>query len=303
MQEPPAARASETTAQVQEAARLRQRLADAEAALSAVRAARSETDAGRIAFEGELRALNARAEDQASEIARLNAALAVFDRYEGKATPVRESKLLLKARLSSAHAHSDQQAATIGRLRAELAATHDRLSRQAAHFMEEMQRITHGQGPIAGPGPARRRPARLTDSSVAERVVQVKPASADYPPRNGSVQDLASQIKRAQGLVGKIQVSQQVEGQDAEPAAQNAGNGNGSGPNHTHAPERPELGQTSVDALSTPDAPPAPTEKATASAEHPELAQDLPQPASIVEERRRPRLLDRLSGLAKSQQG
>lgn len=302
MQEAPAARVSETPAQVQETARLRQKLADAEAALAAVRAAGSDTDAARIAFESELRALNARAEDQAGEIARLNAALAVFDRYEGKSTPVRESKLLLKARLSSAHAHSDQQAATIGRLRAELAATHDRLARQAAHFMEEMRRVMHGQAPIAGPGPVRRRPARLTDASVAERVAQVRPASADYSTRNGAVQDLASQLKRAQGLVGKIQDAQQGEG-EASPPAQHGANGTGPAAPAAPASAWAEPPENAVDVLSPADAPPATNEKVAVVAAAAELAQDLPQPASIVEERRRPRLLDRLSGLAKSQQG
>ncbi|MFX6499012.1 hypothetical protein ABTG19_18780, partial [Acinetobacter baumannii] len=73
-----------------------------------------EGDAARIAFESEVRDLKSSVEDQQAEIARLRAALETFDRFEGKPALVRESKLVLKARLGSAQAHSDQQAATIG---------------------------------------------------------------------------------------------------------------------------------------------------------------------------------------------
>jgi phage-related tail protein len=78
---------------------------------------------------------------RAGEIARLKAALATFEQHDGQAGGLKDSKIALKARLGSAQAQADQQAATIAKLRAELAATHERLARQAAHFMGEMRRI------------------------------------------------------------------------------------------------------------------------------------------------------------------
>jgi hypothetical protein len=85
-----------------------------------------------------------------------------------------ESKMALKARLGSAQAQADQQTATINRLRAELAATHERLARQAAHFMNEMKRIGAGTVPASGHA----RPAARAGSrpSLADRVAYVSPS-------------------------------------------------------------------------------------------------------------------------------
>ena len=63
---------------------------------------------------------------------------------------MKNSKLALKARVGSAEAQAERQAATISRLRAELAATHERLARQAAHFMDEMR--MHRWRHVAGIG-------------------------------------------------------------------------------------------------------------------------------------------------------
>ncbi len=279
--------------QAQDLDRLKRKLADAEGALAAVRASASETDAARIAFESEVRDLKSMAEDQQAEIARLRAALDTYDRLEGRGGLVKESKLVLKARLGSAQAHSDQQAATIGRLRAELAATHERLARQAAHFMEEIRRISQSQ--YAGVQPLRRR-ARLAEESLAERVAHVHPATSDNGTRNGSVKELASQIRRAQALVGSAEAPRLAPPVDAEDVAP--------------APdaERVQHAATAVAVVSGPvvngpvvngygDAAPEKVSAADVSATD---AAEMPQPASILEERRRPRLLDRLSGLAKS---
>lgn len=304
-----AARTAESVQQAQEIARLRQKLSDAEGTLSAVRAAGSDSDAAHIAFESQLRALTSRLEDQSAEIARLNAALAVFDRFDGKPGGVKESKLLLKARLSSAQSHSDQQAGIIGRLRAELAAMQERLQRQAENFAAEMRRAE--QPPIAGPGPARRRLARLTEDGLAGRVAEVRPAVSEPAERNGAVKELASQIKRAQVRIDtaqeaapeeasaparppdvvseRLHASQGAESwtdltHDAAAAARHAqptgeagtahhpANGGGNGNGNGNGSERGE------------DA---------------GLAQDLPQAAPILPERLRPRLLDRLSSMAK----
>jgi chromosome segregation ATPase len=149
--------------------RLRQDLSEAEAALSAARSAGgTEADAIRAGMEREIRGLKARAEDQAGEIARLRAALSAFEQFDGKSVnSLGNSKIALKAKLGSAQAQADQQATTITRLRAELAAAHERLARQAAHFMGEMRRIGAGSVPTSGQA---RRPQRSSEQRLAERV-------------------------------------------------------------------------------------------------------------------------------------
>ncbi len=90
------------------------------------------------------------ASDQAAEIARLKATLAV---YEGSADAGDQqgsgqgSRLAAKARLSAQQAQLTQQTETIQRLRSELAASNERLARQAAHYMEEMRRLGAGTVP------------------------------------------------------------------------------------------------------------------------------------------------------------
>ena len=222
-----------------------------------MRAAASPGDASTVAFEREIRALKARTEDQAGEIARLKAALAAFEQQDGKSSGgLKDSRIALKARLSSAQAHADQQTATIAKLRAELAATHERLARQAAHFMGEMRRI--GGGPTQPPGQARR-PARGEERrTLVERVAQVRtgggPAEWTEPPAPATREPEA--LRRLEA-----------------PAA-NGHNGNGSA---TAAKKDP---------AESPAAPPA--------------AAEMPKAGEIPDKRRRPRLLDRITGLAKS---
>lgn len=263
----------------QEIARLEHKLAESEEALAAVRASTSDMDAARIAFESEIRTLKSKVEDQEAEVARLTAALDTYDRMESQNGSARESRNALKARLGSAQAQSDQQAVTIGRLRAELAATQDRLARQAAHFMDEMRRVTQA---AAQTQPPRRRTPRLGEDSIVERLGHVRPLIPDPRERQSQVQALASQIKRAQMAVG----------QQAEDDAARV-NGSAIAP-ATDVAETADPEVTALKAANgTSDAPAQPSETAAA---------ELPKAASIVEERRRPRLLDRLTG-SKSQPG
>ena len=177
-------------------------LAQAETALASARAGASGTDPSAL-LERELRALRAKAEDQAGEIARLKAALASFeadDRTDGS----KESRSALRARLGSAQAQAEHQSAMIGRLRAELAAVNERLARQAQNFMDEMRRLGAGSLPVATqPRPSSPRADRRP---LAERVARVRstagepasppkaaepqaPGTADTPPagaRNGT---------------------------------------------------------------------------------------------------------------------
>jgi hypothetical protein len=252
--------------------RLRHDLSEAEAALSAARSdGGSEADAIRAGMEREIRGLKARAEDQAGEIARLRAALSAFEQFDGKSiSSLGNSKIALKAKLGSAQAQADQQATTITRLRAELAAAHERLARQAAHFMGEMRRIGAGSVPASGQV---RRPQRGNETRLAERVSQVtrsqRPAIA------------ASAAATATTTAITATATAPDEPVAAEPP-KTATNGNG----HTN---------TTIAVAATADATKAPAEKP--SSESP--AAELPQATKISGERRRPRLLDRITSLAK----
>jgi len=227
-------------------AQAKREISEAETALVPLRP--REGEGAQAAYEREIRGLRARTDDQAGEIARLKSALAAFEQYDGKSGGLRDSKIGLKARLGSAQAQADQQTATISRLRAELAATHERLARQAAHFMDEMRRIGSGTPSTSG------RPARGSDRrSVADRVAQVRSVAASEKlgerPEPGAATPHASLVKRTDTPAG------------------NGHNGKAS----SVEPQKTEL-----------------------------AAAQLPNGPEIPGERRRPRLLERLTGLAKS---
>jgi hypothetical protein len=215
-------------------------------------AAPAAAGTGRPEQEREIRALKARAEDQSGEIARLKAALATLEQTGKLGGGLRNSKLALKARIDSAEAQAQQQAATISRLRAELAATHDRLARQAAHFMDEMRRM--GTSPTTqgrrGTDGARR--------NLADRVAQARPA-----------------IKPAAARSAEAGAGGRQGGAEVTPS---------NGPSNGHAADQA-------------GARPAQAAPAQAAAE-PAVA-EMPQTAAIPGERRKPRLLDRLTGSAK----
>ena len=162
------------------------------------------------------------------------------------------SRLALRARLGSAQAQADQQVATIAKLRAELAATHERLARQAAHFMGEMRRI--GTGGTAPPAPGQARlPARVAGRNLAERVAQATRAPASRT-QTGTPAPRSAEAKRA------------------EPAIANGRNGKAQA-------QAPAAGG--------------------APADGPAAAQ-MPNAPGIPAKRRRPSLIDRLTGLGKS---
>ncbi|MDX2202679.1 MAG: hypothetical protein NW223_08010 [Hyphomicrobiaceae bacterium] len=265
----------------EEIERLKRRAADAERAVEAIRAATSDEDAARLAFADEIRTLKASAEDQQAEIARLKAALDTYDRFEGDPGQVRENKLMLKARLGSAQAHSDQQTATIGRLRAELAASHERMARQAAHFMEEIRRISQA-GQIGAAQPLRRRAGRPGEDKIAERVARVLAVPSDAAERNGGVQEMAREIKRAQAAVVTGEAQEELGLQEVADTSAAA----------------PQGGDAAASEAAR-DAAAGSGEPAAAGAAQGAAAVEMPQGPAILEERRRPRLLDRLSGLAK----
>ena len=120
-----------------------------------------------------LRLLRSRNEDQASEIARLKAALAVFEKSVDSdgATPLTESRIGLKARLQSLEAQTVQQSDTILRLRSDLAAANERVARQASHFTNELRRLG---GTGSGQAPGRRASEAAARLSLTDRVVQTR---------------------------------------------------------------------------------------------------------------------------------
>src|SRR5215831_14450308 len=226
----------------------RREISEAEPAVTPVRAA-AAGEASTVAFEREVRALKARTEDQAGEIARLKAALATFEQQE-KAGGLKDSRIALKARLGSAQAQADQQVATIAKLRAELAATHERLARQAAHFMGEMRRIGSTQSAAA------RRPMRGEERrTLVDRVAQVRAVSGETEasPTPSPEAESSPRVETAPGANG------------------HSGEG-------------------------VPEA--EPKEGAESAVAVPAAAQ-LPKPGDIPDKRRRPRLLDRITGLGK----
>jgi len=192
----------------------------------------------------ELAALRAKAEDQAGEIVRLKAALAAFEQGDSTGLSFRNSKMALKARADSAEAQGERQTATINRLRTELAAAHERLARQAAHFTEEMRRLGAGPGLISQ-GSER----GLRRGNLLDRVAHVRPVLSD-PPKPSS--------------------KPLVDASDAAPPEAVA---NGHPANE---------GKAAEDAVRSEEA-----------------AAQMPQ-TEAIEEKSKPRLRDRLIGLAKS---
>ncbi len=155
--------------QASEMGRLRETLSEAERTLNLARTG-APAEADRGDREKQMRILKARVEDQAGEIARLKAALAVFEQSHDR-PGLSDTRLALRARAGSAEARAERQAATIAKLRAELAAANERLAHQAAHFMDEMRRIGAGAAPASGQ--TRRTGRDGQRRRVAERVDQV----------------------------------------------------------------------------------------------------------------------------------
>jgi hypothetical protein len=233
-----------------EVTRAQREISEAEGVIGAVRAATSEGDANGAVYEREIRVLKANVQDQAGEIARLKAALAAFEQG-GQSGGLKDSRIALKARLGSAQALVDQQTATIGKLRAELAATHERLARQAAHFMGEMRRI--GTGGTASPGAGQPRQARAGGRNLAERVGQAHTVA----PPGGTVADAAAPSA--------------ADAKRTDPANANGRNGK-------------------VESTTNP----------TGTAADGASAAEMPKAPEIPEKRRRPTLIDRITGVGKS---
>src|SRR5205807_383301 len=129
----------------------RRGISEAEAAIGSVRAAASPGEGSNVAFEREIRALKARTEDQAGEIARLKAALVAFEQQDGKAGGLKDSRIALRARLGSAQA--------AGRRGGPRRARRRRPSRKLDASRPPLPTPT-GTMPMARPGPRPRKKRR-----------------------------------------------------------------------------------------------------------------------------------------------
>ena len=134
--------------------------------------------------EKQLRLQKSRNDDQAGEITRLKAALAVFENGTDTdgTTLLRDSRIGTKARMQSLEAQSVQQAETILRLRSDLAAANERLARQATYFTNELKRL--GSGGHGTASQAQRRVAETSNRlSLTERVAQSRIMADGGAPR------------------------------------------------------------------------------------------------------------------------
>lgn len=156
-----------TGAADQEVSRLRDSLSEAERALKAARSTAQAGQVGSSQSEQDLRAQKSITQDQQAEIARLKAALRSYEAEDADGRAVADSKIAMKARLSSLQAQADQHNATIQSLRAEIAAANEKLARQASQYMDEMRRLGAGTMPASGPGRREAYEAPSTQSLAA----------------------------------------------------------------------------------------------------------------------------------------
>ena len=169
----PAARSAD-----RELERLQRDLADAEAALKAVRDEAAAGEASQAALEAQIATLRATGEERASTIKRLEASLAAYEAEgaESQASLLKESKSALKARLRALQSEVADQSEVITKLRAELAASNERLALQSAQFRDEIRKL--GGGTLAASEPSRRPDAARPKRSLAERIGQTAPQLA-----------------------------------------------------------------------------------------------------------------------------
>lgn len=159
--------------------RLKRELTEAEAALRSVRDAAQGGGYDRAAAEAQAKSLNAKIDSQAAEIAQLNAALATYEATPeagGLRSGLQNSKLASKARINALQAQATQHTETIHRLRAELAASNERLARQAAHYMEELRRL--GSGTVPTSVDPRRSRDGAPRRGLADRISHTPPLTA-----------------------------------------------------------------------------------------------------------------------------
>lgn len=208
-----------------EIARLRQDLAEAEATLRSVRSSAEVGEAGQAALTSQIRALKSELQDKTAEIARVTAALNAYESSDKDEQGVKESKIALKARLSALQAQTNEQLHTIQSLRADIAASNERLARQAAHFMEELKRLGAGTLPASGkargaaPIPAT---APVPRKPLTERINEPRPPRAQATSA-GSTKD--HDPERVSGFLKALGGGTGTQGGSASAPASSDANG------------------------------------------------------------------------------
>ena len=202
--------------------RLKRDLAEAE---SALRSARGSAEAG-TAAESKVAQLQAKADDQAAEIAKLKALLETYEAGPDgeRSMSLKDSRIAAKARINSLQAQVTQQLVTIQRLRSEVASGNERLARQAAHFMDEMRRL--GAGKLPASTDARRgRETTAPRRSLSERITNARPAvPADKPaePKQAESNGSARAQPSAERATDRAKVSDYLKAL-SDPEAETAG--------------------------------------------------------------------------------
>jgi hypothetical protein len=219
----------------------------------------------------ELRKLKAVNQDQAAEISRLKAALLTYEASDKDERGVKESKIALKARLSALKALSDEQSSTIQSLRAEVAAGNERLARQAAYFMEEMRRLGSETVPAAGP----RRSAEQSAPAKRPLVERINDPRVARLVRSGSATDGDAEQTHQRRVSGFLKAL------DGESAAEEKA-GADAGKVQSGSPAAQEVKDASAEAAKSE------TEKASEAG------------AAPAKPQRKPRLLERITGMDKT---
>jgi chromosome segregation ATPase len=171
-----------------EVERLHREISALELQLKHTRAPSNDTAHGsaeRAKLEAELQTRSQRIEDLTIEIAQLKGSLAAYkgdDNVTERSVSLRDSKIAMKARLGSLQAQTDAQVETIRKLRSELAASNERMARQAQHFMDEMRRLGAGTLPTSAPSTSADRrqqaPAAPVKRSLSARLSEANPEAA-----------------------------------------------------------------------------------------------------------------------------
>ena len=220
--------ASETsqTDMAGEMSRLRANLADAERALQN---AQSPGAPGSGADrDNELRALESTVQEQTAEIARLKAALVARSASgetvaAAQSTELNDELSALKAKRDALDSEAAKQAAAILELRAEVAAANEKLARQSAFYLAEMQKLAAGTRPVVAPQePEAAAPPPAQRMSLAERMnapriatVQISNRSSSGPSNENHASDTGpadTSDQEAQGSERRPSLLQRITG-------------------------------------------------------------------------------------------
>lgn len=226
---------TEATAESQldrELASLRARLAEAESSLKAAHSTAAAGKAGQQKTDEEIRTLKTANKSLTAEVARLKAALGIYEAAQKDDSAIKELKVAMKARMGALEAEITTHTTTIQALRAEVAAANERLARQAAHYRDELRRLGAGTVPTAAePRTARdetpRRRPSLAERMGAPRPVALKPVAepTDNNRTAGYLKALSgrgSADPASDGVVSLAEIASAAESAKSETAAKTA---------------------------------------------------------------------------------